>query len=68
MNILLLFGACLLIHGFEMSGAWYLIAIIVWVVDCFGSVYWIIYGTFAAIQKHDESKPGIRGSIKKDGA
>ncbi|MGI9490971.1 MAG: hypothetical protein ACR2QF_00945 [Geminicoccaceae bacterium] len=62
--------ACILIYSNEMSGAWYLIAAIIWV----GSVIMnnfltaLLYASMSESlgKKIMQSVPGIRGTVKNE--
>lgn len=63
MTVIGLFVACLLIYNFEMSGAWYFVAILVSIVDL---IVGLIVGSAVVQQgmKHVFNKqPGIRGAV-----
>lgn len=58
--------ACLVIAGLDMSPAWYIVAVLVWVVHfCVQCAMAHVAGENAG-KKLWKSIPGIRGTVKND--
>lgn len=63
MKLMLLFTACMLIHSAGMSGAWYLVAVIIAVIDVIISLVIAILVTKEGIKQAEKGKPGIKGTV-----
>lgn len=58
------FVACLLIHNFQMSGAWYFVALIVVAVGQILDVFMMNASNTAILNLYLDKKTGIRGTVQ----
>lgn len=61
-----LFIACLLIYTSDLSGAWYVVSVILWTLHIAGNYVLTSASGQNALNRILENKPGIRGVVKND--